>query len=195
MIGPKDMIGPKEWPTVTDRILPWVDELSPRDTATIDTVVIHCTEEPTLEAARSLAEASQERIAGHYYIDRDGYVERWVPDNRVAYHAVRENTRSIGIEIVNEGRYPQHFRSTTQHPLEPYPKQQLDTLRGLLRMLRATMPGLWRLVRHSDVDTRLVPASDDPALLVRRRIDPGPLFPWQSLVFWWDNADNGSKTP
>jgi N-acetylmuramoyl-L-alanine amidase len=184
------MTGPTEQPAVEDRFLPWIGELAARDTATVDTVVIHCTEEPTLEAARRLAESSRERIAGHYYIDRDGRVERWVPDDRIAHHAVGENARSIGIEIVNKGRHPEHLRSTAQRPLEPYPKPQLDALRVLLRTLQASLPRLRRLVRHSDVDRRLVPASDDPTLLVRRRIDPGPQFPWQSLHSWWKNADH-----
>jgi N-acetylmuramoyl-L-alanine amidase len=28
----------------------------------------------------------------------------------------------------------------------------------------------------------LMPASDDPALQIRRKLDPGPRFPWAAIV-------------
>jgi N-acetylmuramoyl-L-alanine amidase len=35
---------------------------------------------------------------------------------------------------------------------------------------------------HEDLDTAMVPASDDPARQVPRKRDPGPLFPWDEIV-------------
>jgi N-acetylmuramoyl-L-alanine amidase len=170
---------------VHDRFLTWVETLPRREMSAVDMVVVHCTEEPTLQDARDIAERSPEKIAAHYYIDRDGRIERWVPDDRVAFHASGVNTRSIGIEIVNRGRFPRHFHSAAQHPTEQYSPPQLDSLRALLRYARTRLPRHVTLTRHSDVDQRLVPACDDPGLLVRRRIDPGPQFPWQQLLDWW----------
>ena len=35
---------------------------------------------------------------------------------------------------------------------------------------------------HEDLDTTEVAADDDPSLKVRRKRDPGPLFPWTPIL-------------
>jgi len=52
----------------------------------------------------------------------------------------------------------------------------------LLRLLRNELPDLKYIAGHEDLDTRLEPASDDPSVMLRRRQDPGPLFPWNEVV-------------
>ena len=44
------------------------------------------------------------------------------------------------------------------------------------------MPALRWIAGHEELDTEQVPASDDPALQVPRKRDPGPLFPWAEVL-------------
>jgi len=170
-----------------DILLPYHDRLAPRATASIDLVVIHCTELPDLATAREYGErivypGSGTGNSGHYYVDRDGSIVRYVPDERVAHHCAGWNAQSIGIELVNLGRYPHWADSRHQQFTEPYADAQVAALLELLAALRGRLPSLRRIAGHADLDRRLEPASDEPGLLLRRRLDPGPLFPWDRVV-------------
>jgi N-acetylmuramoyl-L-alanine amidase len=171
---------------IRDRRLPYVDRLESREPAAIALVVIHCTELPDLPAARIEGEreiyASGTGNSGHYYIDRDGRIECWVPDTRIAHHTRGWNPVSIGIELVNLGRYPDWLDSRRQQMDEPYPDAQVDALLVLLAELRARLPALRGIAGHEDLDLTEVPSSDDPARLVRRKRDPGPMFPWTRVM-------------
>lgn len=171
---------------VSERLLPWVDDLPCRSLTEITLLVLHATEEPTLADARRLAEASDKGVAAHFYIDRDGRPELWVPLHRSANHTAGHNADSIGVELVNRGRHPDHFASFAQNPTEAFPPAQIGSLEALLRRLRRDVPTLATLAGHSDLDRRRVPSRDDASLLVRRRIDPGPLFPWSRIRRCWD---------
>ncbi|MEO7478313.1 MAG: N-acetylmuramoyl-L-alanine amidase, partial [Lysobacteraceae bacterium] len=92
------------------------------------------------------------------------------------------NPRSIGIEIVNTGRYPDWYDSRHQAMDEPYTDAQIASLIALLNRLRDDVPNLQWIAGHEDLDTAQVPASDDPALLVARKRDPGPPFPWTHVL-------------
>ena len=63
-----------------------------------------------------------------------------------------------------------------------YTKQQIDSLLTLLRQLRVHIPSLHYIAGHEDLDRRLEPASDDPTIMLPRRQDPGPLFPWKQVT-------------
>lgn len=150
-------------------------------------VVIHCTELPDLESARRWGEKlvhSESRTgnSGHFYIDRDGKTEEWVPVSRVAHHVRGHNLKSIGIELVNNGRYPDWFHSGQQYMSEPYPEAQIEALSLLLNLLAKQLPELELLAGHEDLDTDLLPADDNPEILIRRKLDPGPQFPWKTLL-------------
>ena len=106
----------------------------------------------------------------------------FVRPTRVAHHTRGYNPRSIGIELVNTGRFPEWFDSRAQVMTEPYPAAQLDALFALLCSLPRTLTGLRYVAGHEDLDTAMVPASDDPALQVPRKRDPGPMFPWAALL-------------
>ena len=167
--------------------LPYADALAARESADIDTVVIHCTELPDLATAREYGErilypASGTGNSGHYYIDRDGGIVEYVTPQRVAHHTRGWNPRSIGIELVNIGRFPDWLDSRRQAMDEPYTEAQFLALVALLHDLRARLPGLAQVAGHEDLDLDEVEASDDPALRVRRKRDPGPLFPWPALL-------------
>ena len=173
-------------PAIHLQPLPYVDALAARDAAAIDTVVLHCTELPDLATARDYGErvhyASGTGNSGHYYIDRDGTIVEYVPVARIAHHTRGWNPRSVGIELVNSGRFPDWLDSRHQAMDEPYTEAQLLALVALLHDLRARLPGLAQVAGHEDLDLDEVEASDDPALRVRRKRDPGPLFPWPALL-------------
>lgn len=173
-------------PTIHPHPLPYADRLETRSPAAIDTVVIHCTELPDLATARDYGERviypSGTGNSGHYYIDRDGRIEQYVPVERIAHHVRGWNARSLGIELVNRGRYPHWLDSRHQAMDTPYPDAQIDALIGLLQWLKTTLPGLTWIAGHEDLDREAVPASDDPAILVPRKRDPGPQFPWSRVL-------------
>jgi len=150
-------------------------------------VVIHCTELPDLAMARKFGEKvmhmdSQTGNSGHFYIDRDGSIEEWVPLNRVAHHVKGVNLKSIGIELVNNGRYPDWFHSGCQQMTEPYPTNQVEALIVLLNELTEKLPRLALIAAHEDLDTDLVAADDNPGVLISRKLDPGIHFPWQDVL-------------
>jgi len=166
--------------------LPYVDALAARALDAIDLVVIHCTELPGLADARAYGETvlypSGTGNSGHWYIDRDGSMLEYVPPERIAHHVRGCNGRSVGIELVNCGRWPHWLDSRHQQFTEPYPRAQIAALRALLAHLRATLPALRQIAGHEELDTEQVPASDDPAMYVARKRDPGPLFPWPEVL-------------
>jgi N-acetylmuramoyl-L-alanine amidase len=100
----------------------------------------------------------------------------------VAHHVRGFNERSLGIELVNRGRYPDWFHSGRQKMTEPYPTPQIEALVALLRDLSQRLPNLRWIAGHDTLDRAQVKASDAPGLLVRRKLDPGPLFPWKELL-------------
>ena len=169
------------------RHLPYSAKLEPRNPETVRLVVIHCTELPNLDMAREYGErilypGSETGNSGHYYIDRDGRLEEWVPPDRIAHHVRGHNEDSIGIELVNRGRFPDWLHSRSQEMTEPYPQEQVETLVALLRHLIRHLGSLGRIAGHEQLDTERVPSSDDPAVHVARKLDPGPLFPWASVL-------------
>jgi N-acetylmuramoyl-L-alanine amidase len=172
--------------------LAYESRLDARPLSQVDLVVIHCTELPDLATAREYGERVlyAERAdgsggtgnSGHYYIDRDGRCLRFVAPDRIAHHVRGYNPRSIGIELVNTGRWPHWLDSRHQAMDEAYPDAQVDALVALLNALQAELPSLRHIAGHEDLDTAMVPASDDPAILVPRKRDPGPRFPWQRVL-------------
>ncbi|MDR7194456.1 N-acetylmuramoyl-L-alanine amidase [Luteimonas terrae] len=177
-------------PTSALRIAPqplsYVDLLAPRDASDITLVVIHCTELPDLATARIYGERALyddgTGASGHWYIDRDGSIAEYVPATRTAHHVRGHNTQSVGIELVNTGRFPDWYDSRRQTMDEAYTPAQIEALCQLLAHLRATLPNLREIAGHEDLDTDRVAASDDPALTVARKRDPGPLFPWPDVL-------------
>ncbi|GAB3060972.1 N-acetylmuramoyl-L-alanine amidase [Stenotrophomonas tumulicola] len=166
--------------------LPYHDLLAERRPGMLEQVVIHCTELPDITLARAYGErvlyAAGTGNSGHFYIDRDGSVLQYVAPERVAHHVRGLNEHSIGIELVNTGRYPDWFDSRRQAMQEPYPAVQVDALVRLLVALCARYPTLHSIAGHDQLDLEQVPASDDPSRMVARKRDPGPLFPWDKVL-------------
>jgi len=171
---------------IIEQPLPYVPLLPERPAEAVEMVVIHCTELPDLALAREYGERvlyeSGAGASGHYYIDRDGSIYQYVPPTRVAHHVRGHNPNSIGIELVNLGRYPDWWDSRRQTMTEPYTPAQLGALRALLGQLKRDFPRLRLIAGHEELDTARLPASDDPSKDVPRKLDPGPLFPWAEVL-------------
>lgn len=172
---------------VIDAPLPYVGKLQARPLAQVELVVLHCTELPDLATAREYGERilyphSGTGNSGHYYIDRDGSIHRWVEAGRIAHHVRGYNERALGIELVNTGRWPRWLDAGHQTMDEIYPDTQVEALVALLRQLQIELPSLREVAGHEDLDREEVPATDDPARHVRRKRDPGPNFPWSRLL-------------
>src|SRR5690606_3065333 len=172
--------------------LAYEGRLQARPLSQVDLVVVHCTELPDLATAREYGERVlyAERAdgsggtgnSGHFYVDRDGTCHRYVAPDRIAHHVRGYNPRSVGIELVNRGRWPHWLDSRHQAMEEAYPDPQIDALVALLHALQAELPALRHIAGHEDLDTAMVPASDDPEILVPRKRDPGSMFPWQRVL-------------
>lgn len=142
-----------------------------------DLVVIHYTAMPDLAAARDRLCDPQAEVSAHYLIDTDGTVLALVPEEARAWHAGAGswggaediNSRSIGIELANDGA-------------SPFAAAQMAALEALLAGVMAR----WRVrpervIGHSDM------APD-------RKGDPGARFDWRRLArsglsVWPQQAD------
>jgi N-acetylmuramoyl-L-alanine amidase len=168
------------------QLLPYNDKLQSRDMASVDLIVIHSTELPDLAMAREYGErihySSGTGNSGHYYIDRDGVVYQYVTDQRIAHHVGCCNDRSIGIEMINRGRYPDWYNTTSQTVTEPFTQTQINSVIGLVKRLSQQYPSITDIAGHSDLDTRMIAAEDDKDQQIRRKVDPGPLFPWDKVL-------------
>jgi N-acetylmuramoyl-L-alanine amidase len=171
---------------IIEQLLPYEQQLESRSSNQIDLVIIHCTELPDLTMARQYGEIvhypNGTGNSGHFYIDRDGAITMYVKPERVANHTRGYNPRSIGIEIVNTGRYPEWFNSNNQSMNEAYTQAQVDAVIALLNQLKMQLPQLALISGHEDLDTAQMPASDNPNLMVFRKRDPGPQFPWSQVL-------------
>lgn len=170
----------RNWP------LPYVEALQLRRPDAVDLAVIHCTELPDMATAREYGERichpSGTGNSGHFYVDRDGSVCQFVGVERVAHHVRGYNERSVGIELVNRGRWPDWLDSRNQAVSETYPEAQIESLVTLIEWLQRQLPALAWIAGHEDLDRERVPASDDPHKTVCRKRDPGPGFPWQRIL-------------
>jgi len=187
MTTPPPTTAPGRPDGILDAPLPYVGRLQTRPLAQVSLVVVHCTELPDLTTAREYGERvlypeSGTGNSGHYYVDRDGAIQRWVPEDRIAHHVRGHNPHSVGIELVNRGRWPRWLDASHQAMDEPYTDAQVGALVALLGRLRATLPALRDIAGHEDLDRERVPASDDPSATVPRKRDPGPLFPWDRVL-------------
>ena len=168
------------------RPLTYTGRLERRPADDIDLVVIHCTELPDLETARKYGERihhedTRTGNSGHFYIDRDGSTQCWVEPGRVAHHTRGYNERSIGIELVNLGRWPDWYHTKRQLMTEPYPTAQVEALLQLLETLATGFPNLRWVDGHEALDRDMIAASDQPGEQVSRKRDPGPMFPWKQV--------------
>ncbi len=169
-----------------NQFLPYNDKLEARKLSAIESVVIHCTELPNITVAREYGEKviyqSGTGNSGHYYITKSGDVYQWVSDNRVAHHVKGHNQNTIGIELDNLGRYPYWHKTNHQIMTDSYADAQINALIILLHKLSETLPNLKYICGHEELDRRLIPSENDPDIYIRRKMDPGALFPWDKVL-------------
>ena len=135
-------------------------------------IVLHYT---SADLPRSLALLTHGEVSSHYLIgEAPATVYRLVDENRRAWHAGESewqgrtwlNASSIGIELVNPG-----FTETPGGRVwHPYAPAQIEALIVLLKDM---------VQRHGLTPERIIGHSDIAPL---RKLDPGPLFPWQRLA-------------
>ena len=167
--------------------LSYQERLASRGTDHINLLVIHCTELPDLQTARVYGERIQHKDtatgnSGHYYIDKDGSVHEFVGPRYVAHHVKGYNAYSLGIELVNQGRYPNWFHAAHQVLNDPYPSEQIDALIRLINKLSEDYPSIHQIAGHEDLDLEWVESENDPKTKIKRKVDPGPLFPWERVM-------------
>ncbi|QUS37134.1 N-acetylmuramoyl-L-alanine amidase [Falsirhodobacter algicola] len=128
-------------------------------------IVLHYTAMRDCAAAEARLCDPAAEVSAHWLIDRSGRTIALVDEDRRAWHAGAGswqgrgdvNSRSIGIELDNDGA-------------SPFPEPQMAALERLLRaiMARWDIPPLG-VIGHSDM------APD-------RKVDPGPRFDWRRLA-------------
>lgn len=167
-------------PPITYAPLSYESRLARRTLRNIDMVVIHCTELPDMAMAREYGERvlydSGTGNSGHYYIDRNGSIQQYVALERVAHHVRGHNPHTLGIELVNSGRYPHWLDSRHQQMHEPYPDAQINALVTLLQWLEQQLPSVRRIAGHEALDTTQEAASDDPRARSSASATPGRCF-------------------
>lgn len=124
---------------------------------------------------RSLGHLLHGEVSSHYLIGaQPPTIYRLVEEDRRAWHAGDSswqgrtwlNSTTIGIEIVHPG-YSDTAAGRVWHPWQ---QNQIDALIPLLQdILQRHGLGPERVLGHSDIAPQ-------------RKVDPGPLFPWQQLA-------------
>lgn len=141
-------------------------------------VVLHYTEMPDAQAALARLCDPVAEVSAHWLIGRDGTLWHLVNEDRRAWHAGAGqwqgqddiNSRSIGIELDNDGA-------------SPFAAPLMARLEGLLADI---------LPRWSIPPSGVIAHSD---MAPGRKIDPGPRFDWrrlarQGLAIWPDRPGN-----
>jgi N-acetylmuramoyl-L-alanine amidase len=137
-------------------------------TLPIDMIVLHYTAQTGPDACERLCDPVY-KVSSHYLVYEDGGVDQLVPEALRAQHAGvslwegerDNNSRSIGIEIVNLGH---------DHGYPDFPDRQIDAVIALCRDI---------IARHGIRADRVVAHSD---IAPARKIDPGEKFPWPRLA-------------
>lgn len=133
--------------------------------APVDLIVLHYTAMESCAAALERLCAAEYEVSAHYLIAEGGEVYHLVDEEMRAWHAgagqwgdvTDVNSRSIGIELANDGA-------------QPFSDPQMAALQALLGDVMA---------RHAIPPQRVIGHSD---MAPGRKIDPGARFDWRRLA-------------
>jgi N-acetylmuramoyl-L-alanine amidase len=139
------------------------------DETSVRHIVMHYTGMTSCQKALDRLCDPKAEVSAHYVVDEDGTIHRLVAEDMRAWHAgvsfwhgLRDiNSTSVGIEIVNPGH---------DYGYRAFPAAQIDALTELssdIMKRRGIAP--CDVLGHSDI----APG---------RKVDPGELFPWQTLA-------------
>lgn len=159
-----------------------------------DMIVLHATDGANAMSSAHYLARQDTSVSAHLVVARTGRVIQLLPFNVRAWHAgVSEyagrkglNDYSIGIEMDNAGRLHRRGNSfyswfNKEYPYSQvytgmenghavyyhrYTSQQIEKVIEICRLLLKIYPIHW-LLRHSDI--------------TRRKIDPGPAFPFEEV--------------
>jgi len=169
---------------------------TPSTDSRVQFLVLHYTASPLQKSLADLA-GQGTGVSAHYLVsdvaDPAGkfLVYQLAPEERRTWHAGvsfwrgnrQLNSSSIGIEIVNLG-YPEADASLPlmQRRWYPFPESQIEAVAQLAQNI---------IKRHNIRPTNVVGHAD---VAPDRKVDPGPLFPWQTLFVRyqsgaWPEAD------
>ncbi|AKQ69075.1 Negative regulator of beta-lactamase expression [Myxococcus hansupus] len=136
----------------------------------IDTIVMHHTASNNGAGDLSWMRNPQSKVSAHYMVDRDGKIYQLVGDDKRAWHAGKGelhgvpsdiNSRSIGIEIVNDG--------SGKTPFTEAQYKALTQLTGFLK-------------QEHNIPTKNIVGHADVAVPKGRKTDPAPNFDWNRLM-------------
>ncbi|MGY3716986.1 N-acetylmuramoyl-L-alanine amidase [Sutcliffiella cohnii] len=132
-------------------------------------------------------------VSAHYVIDRNGAVYRFVPEDRVAFHAGKGNLKgfpaykdkmndySIGIELLAIGTKQEMLSMIPNFPydsIDPahigYTDAQYASLNNLLNDIYSRYPTISKSRKHVIGHDEYAPG---------RKTDPGTLFNWSRIGF------------
>lgn len=153
-----------------------------RDGLRPELVVLHYTQMPDAQSALERLCSPEAQVSAHYLIGAAGRVWQMVPEAARAWHAGAGswrgqgdvNSRSIGIELDNDGA-------------SPFTAAQMLALETLL-------PGI--IERWSILPEGVIAHSD---MAPERKSDPGPRFDWRRLarlgLSVWPESGGNPDTP
>jgi len=185
--------------------LPVVTIPSENANSRVNHLVLHFTSENFQESLAILTGRTDRKVSSHYLIPSpsdESYgqaklkVYSLVPTEQRAWHAGRSfwagkrdlNDQSVGVEIVNLAGCAEDISKLGNGPefvvacsFDPFPEEQISLLIRLLKSVLENYPDIppESIVGHADITPS-------------RKVDPGPLFPWEQLYkagigAWFDN--------
>jgi len=143
-------------------------------------VVVHYTQTFSIQDALSIL--NTRKLSAHFILDEKGEVMQLVDTEKKAWHAGESsfqgrknlNDFSIGIELVNPGFLKDEtlwsfgYKNHLGKDWANWPDAQIKSLCKLLTWIKKNHTTCVDVVGHSDVSPG-------------RKIDPGPIFPWEEI--------------
>jgi N-acetylmuramoyl-L-alanine amidase len=134
-----------------------------------DILLLHYTGMPSGQGAVKWLCMEQSGVSCHYLVDVDGSITQMVCESKRAWHAGKSfwhgdedvNSRSVGIEIQNEG------------PLAESPEFPDGQIKAVVKLSQDIIS------RHQILPSRVLAHSD---VAIGRKVDPGEKFPWDRLA-------------